>query len=253
MKAAVSLSIFVFAMGLGSAFAQGQQSATGTLIPGRETSSPVASVGTVGRGATGSDTYGEAQPTVTALNVARTTLRCVIKKRPDSVQAMLVATDRAQLLASYHSVDLIFTDCAARSARGEGFQLGMGRGTLMGLAAEASLARNRIPVLAEVPYTSQISELDWTTEQPGTKIVLRLASCLSSTKPQQVVNLLYTAPASAGEAAAFGALAPAFPSCLERNTTLKTGKSGLRLALALSYYRRILNPISPLTEAGGKK
>lgn len=216
-----------------------QQVVTGTNT-GRETSQTVYSLGAWGGP--------EIQPTDKAIAVGREMARCAVGRKPDRVRAALDVHDRNEFLTAFNRFSDTVADCFSLSG---GAELAVQPSALAGMFAEAWFARSGTPTLAASKYDPNAPKLDFMANGPASLVQLRLAECLSSREPDAVKAFVSVKPGSAEEDAAFGAIIPLIPACLDKNVTLKATRSALRLAMAYALYRRMLEP-SAAAEAVAK-
>jgi hypothetical protein len=224
------------AVALCSGAGNAQVPATGTLIPGNSTSAPVGSIG--GRPIPNGPM--EAQPSDAAFAAARAMAGCLVRRRPDDVQAMLGASSVGEFMSARAQAGGTFTRCALATASKDVsvIQMSFTPTNLFGLLAEAWLIRKGHPSLPVVPNSTGATSLDWMASDMGRRVVVRLADCLARREPDRSSALVRSEPLSSSEAAALASVTPLIPSCLEKNVTLATNRNGLRLALAAALYRR---------------
>lgn len=213
---------------------------TGTLVQGRESSSYVGSVGNLRT----IDGPMNAKPSDQALLNARGMMACTVKRRPALTEQLLDTTDVTHFQKLTTELGPTLQKCAGETGNKDAAktELKFSSSMMRSLIAEASLAQKGLPALAPIAYVATAPGSEWLTGDPGRRIVLRMADCLSAKEPRKVEAILAAPSGSGPEGAAFSALAPTFPACLEKNVTLTTNRVGLRLALASALDRRSRQP-----------
>ena len=209
---------------------------TGTLVPGKGTSSPVVSTGHYERG----PEVTEVMPSDAAITAARAMAKCAVEKRPAEVQAALDAADWRSFILATQELSSTMSRCAGKLA-GDGVsqvQFGFGPPTYYGVLSEAWLLQKGMRRLEPTTYAAASPSFAWLSRGARDIVVLRLADCLAHKEPLRVEALVRSAPLSAKEKAGFASINPVLPACLESNVTLSATKTKLRLALATAMYRR---------------
>lgn len=211
---------------------------TGTLVPNRESSAVVGSIGAL-RTTTPEPAASEQQPTQAALAYGRGMATCLWKRYPRSAADLLNSEDVQSFSNSVRQAMHAMQACSSEQMHDFGTSaLALSNSSLRGLVAEARFRHDGFPRLGAINYSSVTVGSDWITTDPGQKVVLRTADCLAATQPERAMALLYAAPDSIEEKSTFSALAPAIPSCLEQGVSLSANRAGMRLALASAIDRR---------------
>lgn len=71
----------------------------------------------------------------------------------------------------------------------------------------------------------------------GMDVLFRFGECAVRADAQDAFALLKSEPDSAEESAAFAALMPAFPGCIQKNQKVVADKTNIRATIAFNYYR----------------
>lgn len=212
---------------------------TGTLIPGRDSSAYVGSVGALRPKPDAVLPTLEQQPSGVALANGRGMAACLWKRQPNGAAALLKILNTSAFAAEVKRIMPTLQTCWGAQIRDTTYSgLGISNNALRGLVAEAYYRRKGWPNLPPANYSSVMEGSDWISSDPGQKVVLRTADCLAAREPGRVVALLSTEPDSLAEKSAFVTLAPAIPSCLEQGVSLSAKRAGMRLALASAIDRR---------------
>lgn len=164
---------------------------------------------------------------------------CLVRNASRPASAFLATAptqSQARLLADLGPA---LNECAAE-AGGEGQELRLSAAAVRGPIAEAFFERDfngwsprngRRPVTV-YPATPPPAEV------PRARLLADMAACVADARPADVLTLLATSPASAGEGQATAALVPALGPCFRAGQTADVSRSQLRGLLAEAAYRR---------------
>lgn len=164
---------------------------------------------------------------------------CLIKadaRRAAAFLATAPTEPQTRLLADLQEP---LAQCAA-DVGGEGTQLRLSAAALRGPIAEALFERDfngwsarsgRRP-LAVYPLTPPPAQV------PRARMLADMAACVADQRPAEVLALLRTEPASAGESQATEALVPALAPCFRAGESADVTRAQLRGLLAEAAYRR---------------
>lgn len=122
---------------------------------------------------------------------------------------------------------------------------------LRGLVAEAFLHQWPRPNLAAKTTVRESYSAPWMTDQPAARVIEEMAFCMAEMYPAESVELLSTAYGSEAQNAAVTVIIGLVPKCLQNGATLKTDAIGLRAAIALGIYHRIVDRPQPTGTAAG--
>lgn len=212
---------------------------TGTLVPGRDTSSRIESFGATPL-KNHPDTQLELPSSEAALDNGRAVARCLWKRNAPTASALLEAQTLATFETAVHQATATIAECSASHLNSPNvFRVGFSTSALRGLVADAGLRGNGFPQLHAASYSSVVAGSDWITQDEGQKVVLRTADCLAAREPERTMAVIYAVPGSKEEGVAFMALLPLIPSCLERGVNLSAKRPMFRLALAEAVDRRM--------------
>ncbi|MFS0736408.1 hypothetical protein ABC347_05095 [Sphingomonas sp. 1P06PA] len=229
------------------ATARPPEASTGTLIPGRSTVAPVYNAGNPYRYVGSAEMID--QTAEAAMATGRAMARCLVNREEKRVMAALETND-GDPASNSHFVRLQpqLTSCLGKSVEGMGSQVAvnLSRATLRGLLSEAWLRKHAPPVMAEQAFDDAAQARAIRTGNPSRDIVSAMADCLVFTAPAESVQLVTSDPASPAEKVAITALVPSLSSCVPKKVTLKTNRTGIRLALASALYRRTV--VAPKAE-----
>ncbi|MBS0481095.1 MAG: hypothetical protein JSR96_02895 [Proteobacteria bacterium] len=214
---------------------------TGTRIPGNDGSSMVSSWGYTE--SSNSDLINF--PKTRAHKAVREISRCMINShQSESRNFLALNTQDSNREAVLGSLKTALQRCMGGSNVDPTIaQLQISFDTMGGYLAEAFLRSWEKPTLNAVEKVRQSYAAPWTNPDPAKAIVEEMAYCIAEVHPTDAVALIATQPDSPDENQAIKALTPYVPSCLVKGATLKTDAVGLRLAIALSLYHRIVDPL----------
>ena len=231
----IALTLLVSSVGTSAKSPPDVRTGTNT---NRDTSQPMHTAGLANR------EQMDVQPTDEALAVGRSMARCAVSQHSDKVKVALAAATVDEFLKATRKIKESLEDCMAYGGRNlaDFSRFEFGPSSLAGLLSEAMLARNGMPALASAKYDANAPKLDQMAGSAASLVQLRLGECLAMTQPAALGAFVASAPSSPQELAAFQALLPAIPTCLDKNVTLKATRSSLRLASAFALYRRTVEP-----------
>jgi len=234
------LAILAGVVAASSSLAHAQVS-TGTNISGKESASPVQTIGAeVDRELTPMEAKAHAE----AVRVGRLMAACVTKRRPETVAEILSSRNVDQFNVGLKKLQPTMSPCLVTAAGGDAMMthLRLAPFDLMGWLAEAALVRAPAPVFETVPIAAVPRAPQWITFHPGRLAMMQIASCLAHTQPERAEAIVWSQPGTPQEAAAFAGIMPFLPACLDKNVTLKASKPSLRHVLATALYQRKINP-----------
>lgn len=183
---------------------------------------------------------------------------CVVKRRYELARNAIVSNaGKTKLTEDYRK--LIIGDCLVKANKGNGARMKFG-GDLYRYALAEALTRHDFPEpsLTTVEGVAKLTHFPVPTSPPNVaeykkrkaeKILAayqsnrviatlsRYGECVVRLAPVHSHALLMTEADTAAETAAFATLQPALGGCLSGDATLKFGKSVLRGAIAINYYR----------------
>lgn len=213
---------------------------TGTLIGGKQTAQPVASIGGY-RVPLGAPM--EQQASAKALQAGRAMARCIYRRKPAIIRSALGATSEADFHARYTIPKSLAGECLIETADDA---VGMMALTFSGfdqvaLFSEAALQKADSRGLAPIPVAAVPRANDWMTGDLGKQVTLQLATCLVYTQPKAAEELVLSKPGTIDEEAGFMSVLPLVAGCLDKNVTLHATKAMLRQSLAIALYQRQFN------------
>ena len=220
---------------VGVSEARGAEPSTGTLIPGRTTSSPVHP----DQAARASEEalLSKSPSLGSDLKIARIVMDCVVDKRPVVAINFLNAFMENRQDRMRRSYEAALSKCLYETQNALGSEkmlLRVSGFTNYSLLAEAYLRRHGVPDLEIVPVKDLIESKYYRESSPD----YQLSACLAYTQPSATKNLVVSGVGSEEEKKAFSALAPLISACVPAGATLALGKTWLRLRLATSLYLR---------------
>ena len=122
---------------------------------------------------------------------------------------------------------------------------------LRGMVAEAFLHQWPRPSLAPKAAHRESYAAPWMVEEPGPRVIEEMAFCMAEMHPVESIELLATPFASTAQNDAVAKVMALVPDCLQKDATLKTDVTGLRAAMALGLYHRIVDRPPPAGAAAG--
>jgi hypothetical protein len=218
--------------------AQVREPSTGTLVPGRATTSPVQSTDdpNLDRWGKGGSLSGS-PASLKDLQAGRIIVGCVVDSKPLIAMNYLNSffeNRRGRVTRPYQA---ILSTCLEKYQQDHGtgeLSLALSEYTNYSLLAEAYLTKYGIPKLAPLPLQGVLESEHYERASPD----YRLAACLAYTQPEASANLVASPVGSPQESVAFAALVPLIPDCVPAGSALSLDKSWVRLRLATSLYLR---------------
>ena len=209
----------------------GQETGTGTLIPGRETSSPIQTPGL----ARPRHYVDVVVPGAEARMKFHSFAKCVVERDRKAVHAYVLSTKVWEVSAGrlWPGAHAVMDKCLGK----------LGGGTMHGKAELFAGAFARELYVSEfsiLPALSQSSILPAAESQggePSDWIPLEFAECLTLAAPANVDHLVRTPPESQFEKDSLTALSGFFEKCIPGNAQLKTTPFNLRILLGWVLYR----------------
>ena len=131
-------------------------------------------------------------------------------------------------------------------------QLQMPLVLIRGLIAEAFLHQWPKPSLVPKGAYRESYSAPWITEQPSIRVVEEMAFCMAEMHPSASIELLSSAFGSPAQSEAVAKVMALVPNCLQKDAILKTDATGLRAAIALGIYHRIVDRPPPNSATVGK-
>ena len=171
---------------------------------------------------------------------------CVAQKHPDTVQALLRASDRSAAERPYRALSgddrclsIVF---GSQNYLPEDvvFPIDVLRGKLAEQALLSKLTEAK--ALAPLPLQQKRYLRPWFAATGRDPSVDEMGACIADTDPGNVVFLVSTTPGSLEENQAVANLTPSLGKCLSAGTRLQAGRPALRAALAEALYQRMINP-----------
>lgn len=213
---------------------------TGTMIGGKQTAQPVASIGSY-RVPINPDM--KQQASVKAFQAGRAMARCIYRRKPAIVASALSAANEADFRSRYVLPKDLAGECLAENADDtvDMMALTFSEFDQVGLLSEAALQKTGPRTLAPVPIAIVPRASGWMTSDLGKQVTLQLATCLAYTQPKAVQELVLAKPGTIDEEAGFMSVLPLVAGCLDKNVTLHATKAMLRQSLAIALYQRQFN------------
>ena len=178
------------------------------------------------------------KPSTEAMAVGRMLSACMVARHP-AVAIRYIAAEAEVRDKIAKGMNEALSECLMNDGnKSASARMSLANGDLQGLFAEAFVisrtdASSALPVAAAPNYAAT-----WVSADPSQSVVDRMAICLAATRPAEALALVRSTPASPDERAAFAAVMPHVGGCLVTGATLKTDRSGLRLAVARAVYFR---------------
>ena len=177
---------------------------------------------------------------------------CLFQSRPAQVKQLL----EAQSLATANSLRQTLSNndrCISRVFGGRAVPpealaptLDYLRGNL---AEQALLADDHAAALQPLPLQQKRYIRPWFATTGRHPAVDEMGACMADTDPAAIMGLIRTAPGSAAESAAIGAMSQSLTKCLSAGTRLDASRTALRAALADALYQRLHSPALSLAQA----
>jgi hypothetical protein len=171
---------------------------------------------------------------------------CVAQKHPQTVRALLQASDRVAADRPYRSLaeddrcfSVVFRD-EAYNPQDVVFPIDVLRGKLAEQALLGKVAEAK--ALPALPLQQKRYIRPWFAATGRDASVDEMGACIADTDPANVIFLVSTTPGSAEENRAVANLTPSLGKCLSAGTRLQAGRPSLRAALAEALYQRMINP-----------
>lgn len=214
-----------------------QSASTGTLVPGKSTSSPI-QTSAPPFASEKPDAAGEMRDrsSAEAIQTLHAVAACVVKKDQKGVGTLFGGRKITTVRSEYWpKANATLSACLSKEGGG---QLG-GRSTLFFGALAQQLYLKSYPKLPVID-DSKMDFSFFPTDRPEQIVIDTFADCLVLKAPANADQLMRTPPESLNEVESFRAISSLFPSCLPREYQLKVKRSNLRLAMANVLYRRAI-------------
>lgn len=230
--------LFVGLLIVASASHSWAQTSTGTLVPGRTTTSPVQTVGNVYDPAEQDKREASQNPKAfkKALKTAREMAKCAARRKPVVVINYLGARSQQEYTKVFRGYKNALSECLGRTfvPLEREITIALSSYTNHAVQSEAYLQTYGVPTLQPLP----ISELTASDEYRTASFDYQLAACLTYSQPSLAAAVVMSEPDSPAEQSAFSDLTPHVSACVPRGSTLNFAKTWLRLRLATSLYLR---------------
>ena len=181
----------------------------------------------------------EAQPTDVAASIGQRVAECVSAREHTNVVKYLAGPDVA-----FDPLKKVTASCLGKyaSVRGvEGSSISLPTSLLRGMLAEAELRRMAFPTLAASAAVRKEYDGTWMSKDTGGAVLDEMGACLADWRPSESIALLKTTAASPDESQAIAALGPLLGACLRTGAVLRANAAGLRSAIALGVYHRVVD------------
>lgn len=181
-------------------------------------------------------------PEQAALSTQRTA-RCLLSRKPGDVAAYLNTERDSQESSAYKVIETQLPGCLGLAAYVAGYggsTLRMTPYMLQGMLAEAEIGARHYPLLQAAADVRASYAASWMDTDTGREAVDEMGACLADWRPEESVDLLKTVPGSSQESKILSSLLPLFSTCLRKGASLKTNALGMRSAIALGLYHRIV-------------
>lgn len=238
-RTSLSVAVTEVAAGVAAIMCAGvvgaQEPELGSLVPSAHTGM-VARYGASGIAETSTD--------MLTLAVGRDIAQCAVSRNPRDVETYLDMPADQPGLATVGRFRTAVRDCLARASYMHGIDettLRVSDYTLRGLLAEAAVLKKNAASLVPAAAVRRSYAARWMSADAGRAASEEMGACLADLQPSASVALLTTKPGTSEERVLLDGLMPDVGRCLQKGATLRISPAGLRAAIAMGTYHRMVD------------